>query len=137
MHILKLFSDDGNLHIAVQYTAIMDDTKIKHDAAYGGMEGRVGTNGTDMFFRKKRSRKYMYRATLRVSPNPAPEVTRAGGNCFEIQLERDVKLPVKYIHSTLPDGGDGHSAGSIYGMYGSAWTRGGIKTIHAPVKLAV
>lgn len=59
-----------------------------------------------------------------------------GGSVFEIQLERDVKLPVKYIRSALPDGGDGHSVGSVYGMCGSAWTYGGVKTIHAPVKLA-
>lgn len=59
-----------------------------------------------------------------------------GGSVFEIQLEKDVKLPVKYIRSALPDGGDGHSVGSVYGMCGSAWTSGGVKTIHAPVKLA-
>lgn len=75
MHILELFSDDENLHIAVQYTAIMDDAKIKRDAAlagpkivgrncvYRGMEGRVETNGEALFFRKKRSRKYAYRLT--------------------------------------------------------------------------
>ena len=75
MRILELFSDDENLHIAVQYTAIMDDAKIKHDAAlavpriagrncvYKGMEGRVETNGETLFFRKKRSRKYVYRLT--------------------------------------------------------------------------
>lgn len=59
-----------------------------------------------------------------------------GGSCFEIQLERDVKLPIKYIRSALPDGGDGCSVESVYGMCGSAWTRGGVKAIHAPVKLA-
>ena len=59
-----------------------------------------------------------------------------GGSCFEIQLEKDVKLPVKYIRSALPDGGDGYSVESVYGMCGSAWKRGGVKTIHAPVKLA-
>ena len=59
-----------------------------------------------------------------------------GGSVFEIQLEKDVKLPIKYIRSALPDGGDGHSVGSVYGMCGSAWTRGGVKTIHAPVKMA-
>ena len=58
-----------------------------------------------------------------------------GGSVFEIQLERDVKLPIKYIRSALPDGGDGYSIGSVYGMCGSAWTSGGVKTIHAPVKL--
>lgn len=59
-----------------------------------------------------------------------------GGSVFEIQLEQDVRLPVKYIRSALPDGGDGWSVGSVYGMCGSAWTSGGVKTIHAPVKLA-
>lgn len=56
-----------------------------------------------------------------------------GGSVFEIQLERDVRLPVKYIRSALPDGGDGHSIESVYGMCGSAWTAGSIKTIHAPL----
>ncbi len=59
-----------------------------------------------------------------------------GGSCFEIQLERDVKLPVKYIRSALPDGGDGYSVESVYGMCGSAWKSGGVKTIHAPAKLS-
>jgi len=59
-----------------------------------------------------------------------------GGSVFEIQLERDVKLPIKYIRSALPDGGDGHSIGSVYGMCGSAWTSGDVKTIHAPVELS-
>ncbi len=59
-----------------------------------------------------------------------------GGSCFEIQLERDVRLPVKYIRSALPDGGDGHSIDSVYGMCGSAWQRGGVKTIHAPAGLS-
>lgn len=56
-----------------------------------------------------------------------------GGSVFEIQLEKDVRLPVKYIRSALPDGGDGHSIESVYGMCGSAWTAGGVKTIHAPL----
>lgn len=56
-----------------------------------------------------------------------------GGSCFEIELERDVRLPAKYIRSALPDGGDGHSIASVYGMCGSAW-RDSVKLIHAPVK---
>ena len=56
-----------------------------------------------------------------------------GGSCFEIELERDVRLPVKFIRSALPDGGDGHSIESVYGMCGSAW-RDSVKLIHAPVK---
>lgn len=58
-----------------------------------------------------------------------------GGSLFEIQLEKDVKLPIKYIRSALPDGGDGHSVESVYGMCASAWTQGGVKAIHAPAKL--
>lgn len=58
------------------------------------------------------------------------------GSVFEIQLERDVRLPVKYIRSALPDGGDGYSIDSVYGMCGSAWTSGGVKIIHAPARLS-
>ena len=58
-----------------------------------------------------------------------------GGSCFEIELERDVRLPVKYIRSALPDGGDGCSVERVYGMCGSAWRQGGVKLIHAPVKI--
>ena len=57
------------------------------------------------------------------------------GSCFEIQLERDAKLPVKFIRSALPDGGDGCSVGNVYGMCGSAWQKGGVKTIHEPKKM--
>lgn len=75
MRILELFSDDGNLEVAIQYTAIMDKDKISHDAAlaapgiagqtctYGGMEGRVEQGSENLYFRKKRSRKCLYRLT--------------------------------------------------------------------------
>lgn len=75
LRILELFSDDGNLHVAVQYAAVMDQDKIKHDAelaapgitgrscVYGGMEGRVEQGSGNLYFRKKRSRKYVYRLT--------------------------------------------------------------------------
>lgn len=55
-----------------------------------------------------------------------------GGSCFEIELEQDVKLPIKYIRSALPDGGDGCSIAGVYGMCGTAWKRGSVKYIHAP-----
>ncbi len=55
-----------------------------------------------------------------------------GGSLFEIKLEKDVRLPIRFIRSALPDGGDGHSVDSVYGMVGSVWQRGGVKTIHAP-----
>lgn len=59
-----------------------------------------------------------------------------GGSCFEIELEKDVRIPIKYIRSALPDGGDGYSVDSVYGMCGSAWRQGSVKHIHAPKKAA-
>ena len=56
------------------------------------------------------------------------------GSMFDIQLARDVKLPVKYIRSALPDGGDGYAVKDVYAMCAAAWRHGGVKTIHAPAK---
>lgn len=56
-----------------------------------------------------------------------------GGSCFEIELEKDVELPIKFIRSALPDGGDGHSIKSVYGMCRSAW-RDAVKSIEEPAK---
>lgn len=58
-----------------------------------------------------------------------------GGSVLEVELERNVRLPIKFIRSALPDGGDGHSIGSVYGMCGSAWKHGGVKLIHCSKKL--
>ena len=46
-----------------------------------------------------------------------------GGSVLEVQLEKDVRLPIRYIWSALPDGyGHGrYDVGSVYGMHGSAW----------------
>lgn len=77
MCILESFSDDGNLHVAVQYTAVMDDAKIRRAAelaasaiagrncVYNNMEGRIEANGADLYFRKKRCRKHVYCLTAR------------------------------------------------------------------------
>lgn len=43
------------------------------------------------------------------------------GSVLEIELEQDVKLPIKYIDSALPDGCRGYSIGEIYGMCLSFW----------------
>lgn len=59
---------------------------------------------------------------------------QGGGSVLEIQLDKDVKIPIKYIRSCLPDGGDGYSIESVYGMCGSAW-RDVLKDIHVPVKM--
>lgn len=58
-----------------------------------------------------------------------------GGSLFEIELEKDIRLPIKFIRSALPDGGDGWSLDSVYGMCGSCWREDVVKKIHAPVNL--
>ena len=75
MRILNQFVDDPNLEIAVQYVAIMDDIKLQRDAEiaapklggrtceHRGMEGRLEWSGERLYFRKKRSRTYIYRLT--------------------------------------------------------------------------
>ena len=52
-----------------------------------------------------------------------------GGSVFEIELEKDVRLPIRFIRSALPDGGDGYSIDSVYNMNGSCW-REVVKEIH-------
>lgn len=52
-----------------------------------------------------------------------------GGSVLGIDLEKDVKIPFKYIRSVLPDGGDGYGIDNIYGMCDSAWQHGGVKKI--------
>jgi hypothetical protein len=42
------------------------------------------------------------------------------GSCMEIELERNVELPIKFIRSALPDGGL-YSVKEVYGMMRSAW----------------
>lgn len=43
------------------------------------------------------------------------------GSCFEIELEKDVEVPVKYIHTCLPDRYFHWCVENTYGMPGSAW----------------
>lgn len=55
-----------------------------------------------------------------------------GGGPFEIELEKDVRLPIRYIAYALPDGNkQSYSISEVYGMCGSAW-RDTVKLIHAP-----
>ena len=44
------------------------------------------------------------------------------GSVLEIDLEKDVRLPLRYISSALPDEVHGYSVKSIYGMDDSYWT---------------
>ena len=43
------------------------------------------------------------------------------GSCFEIELEKDVEVPVKYIHTCQPDRYFHWCVKSVYDMPGSAW----------------
>ena len=54
-----------------------------------------------------------------------------GGSLLEIKLDKDVRLPVKYIRSALPDGSDGYSVDGVYGLGGSFY-RDVVKEIHYP-----
>jgi len=57
-----------------------------------------------------------------------------GGGPLDIRLEKDVKIPIKYIRSALPDGCDGYSIRSCYGLDDSVYMDT-VKTIHVPKKL--
>ena len=59
-----------------------------------------------------------------------------GGSVLEIQLENDVRLPIKYIWLAIPDAAKGHGyqVGDVYGMCGSAWQET-LKEMHFPKKM--
>ena len=61
---------------------------------------------------------------------------QGAGGCLEIELEKDVKLPFRYIDSIYPDGGRGYSIFEIYGMCSSAWSSDVVKEIHVMKKAA-
>ena len=46
-----------------------------------------------------------------------------GGSILDIQLEKDVRVPIKYIWQAVPDEmkGRGYSVGRVYGLCSSAW----------------
>ena len=57
-----------------------------------------------------------------------------GGSVLEIELEKDVRIPIRFIRSAMPDGCDDcgrYGVGDVYGMCGSAW-EDSLKEIHAP-----
>lgn len=60
------------------------------------------------------------------------------GSVFEIELERDVRIPLRLVRCIRPDdGGYSHeySVGNVYGMCGSAW-KDSVKAVRIPAKLA-
>lgn len=57
-----------------------------------------------------------------------------GGSVLEIQLEKDINIPIKFIRSCLPDGGDGYGVDEVYGLCGSAW-KDSLQRVHIPQKI--
>lgn len=45
-----------------------------------------------------------------------------GGSILEIELEKDIVLPMKYISTAWPDGGRGYAVTKVYGVSHSMWT---------------
>lgn len=48
------------------------------------------------------------------------------GSVLDIELEKDVLLPVSFISSAMPDGCRGYSVSNVYGMLRSFWADGGL-----------
>lgn len=46
-----------------------------------------------------------------------------GGGCWGIELEKDVKLPIKFIHKAVPDGSLDYSMKSCYGCTSECWKK--------------
>lgn len=57
------------------------------------------------------------------------------GGVLEIELDKDVRLPIRFIRSALPDGGDGRSISRAFCIGESAWSQGGVKQIYCPEEL--
>ena len=58
-----------------------------------------------------------------------------GGSILELQLEKDVRLPIRFIRSATVDGGDGRSIRNVYGTDSSIYREDVVKKIHAPKKV--
>ena len=56
------------------------------------------------------------------------------GSVLEIQLEKDIKIPIRYIWTALPDGAQGCSIKDVYGTNESLW-REAIKEFKVPIAL--
>ena len=58
-----------------------------------------------------------------------------GGSYFDIELEKDVVLPIKFIHSAIPDQYKGrcyYGIDNCYGFCGSVWEQGSVVSIEPP-----
>lgn len=46
-----------------------------------------------------------------------------GGGCWGIELEKDVELPIKFIHTAIPDGALHYSMKECYGVTSECWKK--------------
>lgn len=46
-----------------------------------------------------------------------------GGGCWGIELEKDIELPIKFIHKAVPDGSLNYSMESCYGVTNECWKK--------------
>lgn len=46
-----------------------------------------------------------------------------GGGCWGIELEKDVELPIKFIHDAVPDGSLDYSMKHCYGVTSECWKK--------------
>ena len=46
-----------------------------------------------------------------------------GGGCWGIELEKDVELPIKFIHKAIPDGSLDYSMKECYGVTSECWEK--------------
>lgn len=46
-----------------------------------------------------------------------------GGGCWGIELEKDVELPIKFVHMAIPDGSLRYSMESCYGVTNECWKK--------------
>lgn len=46
-----------------------------------------------------------------------------GGSCWGIELDKDIVLPIKYIHKAIPDGSLDYSIKKCYGCDSDCWKR--------------
>ena len=44
-----------------------------------------------------------------------------GGGCWGIELEKDIELPIKFIHKAIPDGWFHYSMKECYGVTSDCW----------------
>ena len=87
---------------------IKEDKKIKSDGSWYDPKNRLGT---DFITIDKRVECGLF------------DTWNGGGGCLEIELEKDIKLPLKYIDSIEVDKSNtrGYGVADVYGLDSSPW----------------